>query len=198
VNKRQNNKAWFFLYTLLIGGTAAILSVVSDNIRYMIGHITLSHFFISYIAITFNSLPVWLLLAMAVGRIFGKSIKNAAVYGAIYTLATITLYYVIGTLYSGISLFSSGSEGSLYVLVSWYVASVLGGILGGVTGFVFKRKPYILLIFPVGVIFQLCINGTRAWIDAISIAQSTTYCLMLVISLWYFYILKWRKEKCSV
>ncbi|WP_394555554.1 hypothetical protein C1N61_29460 (plasmid) [Priestia aryabhattai] len=197
MKKTQNNKAWFLLYILLVGGTAATLSVISDNIRYMIGNIPPSKFFITYVAITFNSLPVWFLLAMGVGHLFGKSIKSAAVYGSIYTLTTITLYYVFGALYNGTSIFSVATDGSLCVLLTWYIASLLGGILGGVTGFIFKRKPYTLLIFSVGIIIQLYLNDIDDWVDTVVIAQNATYCVMLAASLRCFYIIDKKKENLN-
>ncbi|MFB8424903.1 hypothetical protein ACFC4S_23080 [Priestia megaterium] len=196
MHKKQKNKLWFILYALFLGGATAILSVISDNLQfiYLDGPITTPRFIISYLAIMFDSLPIWFLLAMITGRIFGKNIKSAATYSTIYTLIAITIYFVIGSSYSGgPNILALGLKSLAYVLITWYGASVLGGILGGITGFVFRSKPYVLLIFPAGVILQLCINGTRAWVDTIGIAQSTTYCLMLAISLWYFYILNKKK-----
>jgi len=196
VYKNHKNKLWFILYVIIIGGATAILSVISDNLQfiYLDGPITTSRFIVSYLAIMFNSLPIWFLLAMITGRIFGKNIKSAAIYSTIYTLTSITIYFVIGSSYSGgPNILALGLKSLAYVLITWYGASVLGGFLGGIIGFVFRSKPYVLLIFPAGVILQLCINGTHAWEDRLGIAQSITYCLMLVISLWYFYILNKKK-----
>ena len=77
----------------------------------------------------------------------------------------------------------------------WVGASVIGGFIGGAVGFLFKKTPNALLILLVGLILKLFVNGTFSWVNIVGIAQSVTFCLMIVSIVFYIVIMKRKKER---
>lgn len=196
-DKQESRESWrrFIIFTLLIGLIVGIFSVISDYLPDLSDGVTVLEFAISYLAIMINSLPVWFILAMLVGYIFAKDVKNAVFLGAIYTITAITFYFVVGSFYDDTPAhlrISFREQAAAYM--TWYVASTIGGILGGGVGFLLKKTPYALLSLLLGLILQLFVNGTNSWGDIVGIAQNVTYCLMIVSIIIYFGIKK-RKMK---
>lgn len=136
----ENGIDWkrFIIFTLILGLVVAYLSVVSDNLPYLGDGVTVLEFFISYPAVMINSLPMWFIYAMLVGYLFAKDIKGAAFLGTIYTLTAISFYFVISNFYTDVPIQLSFKE-KVEVFVSWYGASTVGGIFGGIVGFLFKK-----------------------------------------------------------
>jgi hypothetical protein len=83
----------------------------------------------------------------------------------------------------------------IYIFITWYGASVVGGIVGGIVGFLFIKKPVVLVTLPAGLLLQLFLNGTRGWSDILGMAQSVTYCLIIISVFIYFFRLKTIKNK---
>ena len=138
---------------------------------------------------------MWFILAMFVGYIFARNIKEAVILSAIYTLTAITFYFVIGYFYENISVSLSFIEW-VEMFVIWYGASVIGGILGGGIGFLLKKTPYVLLILLAGLILQLFVNGARSWGDIIGIGENVTYCL-LIVSIVIYLIVRRNERKTT-
>jgi len=151
---------------------------------------------VSYVAIMFNSLPGWFIMAMVVGYVFGTCTREAACFGSLYIVSSITMYFVIGHFYSdqpdGVVW---GLKDMMYIFITWYGASVIGGIVGGMVGFLFTKKPVVLVTLPAGLLLQLFLNGTRGWSDIVGMAQSITYCLIIISVFIYFFRLKTTKNK---
>lgn len=183
----------FIIFTLIVGLVVGVISVISDNLPNLADGVTVLEFVISYLAIMINSLPMWFILAMLVGYLFANNISKAALLGSIYTICAITFYFAIGHFYVEATVSLSFKEQAL-VYGIWGGASVIGGILGGITGFLFKRTPYALLILLVGLILQLFVNGTFSWGNVVGIAQSVTFCLMILSIVFYIVIVKRKKE----
>jgi hypothetical protein len=183
----------FIIFTLIVGLVVGVISVISDNLPNLADDVTVLEFIISYLAITINSLPMWFILAMLVGYLFANNISKAAILGSVYTICAITFYFAIGHFYIETTVSSSFKEQTL-VYTIWGGASAIGGILGGITGFFFKKTPYALLILLVGLILQLFVNGTFSWGNVVGIAQSVTFCLMIVSIVFYIVIVKRKKE----
>lgn len=194
--ENQEYRHWgrFFIFTGIIGFIVGFFSVISDNLPYLADDVTVLEFFISYLAVMINSLPMWFILAMVVGYIFARDIKEAVVLGAIYTIIAITFYFVLGYFYMDAPVPLSFKE-KVVVFANWYGASVVGGIFGGIVGHVLKKTSYALLILLVGLILQLFVNGMFSWGNIVGIAQSVTYCLMIVSIVVYIVIIKRRKER---
>ncbi|MDQ6600822.1 hypothetical protein [Bacillus salipaludis] len=190
-SKRHFNK--FITFTLIVGLIVAFFSVLSDNLPYLRDGSTVLELVISYLAVMINSLPMWFILAMLVGYIFARNIREAAIFGAIFTICTITFYFVIGDLYTDTEVPLSFKYQTT-VFVSWYGASAIGGIFGGITGLLIKKTPYVLLILLVGLLLQLVVNGIRSWGDFVGIAQNVTYCLMIISIVIYLGITKKMKK----
>jgi len=183
----------FLIFTGIVGSIVGFFSVISDNLPYLADGVTVLEFIISYLAITINSLPMWFILAMLVGYLFANNISKAALLGSIYTICAITFYFAIGHFYIDAAVSSSFKEQSL-VYVIWGGASAIGGILGGITGFLFKKTPYALLVLLVGLILQLFVNGTYSWGNVVGIAQNVTFCLIIISIVFYIVIVKRKKE----
>ncbi len=185
----------FIIFTLIVGGFVAIFSVISDHLS-SVNNMSVFKAIVSYVSIMFDSLPGWFIIAMFVGYAFGNSSKQAALFGSLYTVISITFYFIIGTLCSdepeGVAL---GLQDKLYIFITWYGASIIGGIIGGIVGFIFTKKPVTLLILPAGLLLQLLLNGTRGWSDIVGIAQSITYCLIILTVFIYFFRLRATKNK---
>jgi MFS family permease len=183
----------FIIFTLIVGLVVGVISVISDNLPNLADDVTVLEFIISYLAITINSLPMWFIIAMLVGYLFANNISKAAILGSVYTICAITFYFAIGHFYIETTVSSSFKEQTL-VYAIWGGASAIGGILGGITGFFLKKTPYALLILLVGLILQLFVNGTFSWGNVVGIAQSVTFCLMIVSIVFYIVIVKRKKE----
>lgn len=179
---KGNREYWrsFIIFTCIVGFIVGFFSVVSDDLPDLSNGATAFEFIISYLAIMINSLPMWFILAMFVGYIYAKDIKRAILLGAIYTITAITFYFVIGYFYQDVPVAVPFKE-QVVAYATWYGASAVGGILGGVVGFFMKKTSYALLPLAIGLIFQLFVNGKNSWNDVIGIAQNVTYCLMIGI-----------------
>jgi hypothetical protein len=184
----KRNKISFIVFTVMLGLIVGAFSVVSDNIPDLRDGVTISEFFVSYLAIMINSLPIWFILAMLVGYIFANDIKEAVFSGAIYTVTAITFYFLIGYFYELMPVQISFKE-QIIIYLTWYGASAIGGILGGVVGFFVKKSHFVLLILLLGLILQLVVNGTWSWNDIVGVSQNITYCIMIV-GIMLFVILK--------
>ena len=183
----------FLIFTGIVGSIVGFFSVISDNLPYLADGVTVLEFIISYLAITINSLPMWFILAMLVGYLFANNISKAALLGSIYTICAITFYFAIGHFYIDAAVSSSFKEQAL-VYAIWGGSSAIGGILGGITGFLFKKTPYALLVLLVGLILQLFVNGTYSWGNVVGIAQNVTFCLIIISIVFYIVIVKRKKE----
>ncbi|MCI0768465.1 hypothetical protein [Bacillus sp. TL12] len=192
----ENRIDWkrFIIFTLILGFVVAYLSVVSDNLPYLGDGVTVIKFFISYLAVMINSLPMWFIYAMLIGYLFAKDIKGAALLGTIYTLTAISFYFVISNFYTDVQIQLSFKE-MVIIFVSWYGGSTVGGIFGGIVGFLLKKTPYVLLILLSGLILQLFVNGTRSWGDMVGIAQNVTFILMILSIFVYLTLVKRLKKK---
>lgn len=181
----------FTIFTCTVGFIVGVLSVISDHLPYREEGLTVLELILSYLAVMINSLPVWFILAMLVGYIFANDIKGAALLGCIYTIVAITFYFLIGHFYT-----DSPVSGSFKVVVyaNWYGASAVGGILGGITGFLTKKTSNVLLILLAGLILQLFVYGIRSWGDTVGIAQNITFCLMIVCIVVYL-VVRRRRER---
>lgn len=179
--KQENRGIWgsFIIFTCIVGLIVGVFSVTSDNLPNLGDGVTVFEFIISYLAVMINSLPLWFILAMVVGYIFARDIKEAVILGAIYTITAISFYFVIGYFYEDAPVSLSFKEEAV-VYLTWYGASAIGGILGGIMGFLIRKTMYALLILLVGLILQLFVNGPNSWGDIVGIAQNVTYCLMIV------------------
>ncbi|MDM5291815.1 hypothetical protein QUF81_00690 [Peribacillus simplex] len=181
----------FVTFTFIVGLIVAIFSVISDNLPNLSDGATVLELIISYLAVMLNSFAIWFILAMLVGYIFARSIKEAALLGAIYTISAITFYYVIGHFYTDIPVSISISfKEQAFNFVKLCGMSAIGGISGGIVGFLIKKTPYALLILLAGLIFQLFVYGTSSWSDIVGIAQNVTFCLMIVSIFIYLVIVK--------
>ncbi|MFD0769019.1 hypothetical protein ACFQZ1_08940 [Bacillus sp. CGMCC 1.60114] len=185
----------FIIFTCIVGLIVGIFSVISDNIQYLDDGITVLEFVISYLAVMLNSLPVWFILAMLVGYIFAKDIKNAVLLGAIYTITAITFYFVIGHFYEDVSPITISFKEQAIAYMTWYVASTIGGILGGGVGFLIKKTPYALLSLLIGLILQLFVNGVNSWRGIVGISQNVTFCLMIVSIVIYLVVVRFKKTR---
>ncbi len=179
----------FILFTCIVGFIVGYFSVLSDNLPDVSEGVTYLKFFISYLAVMINSLPMWFILAMFVGYIFARDVQKAVLLGALYTITAITFYFVIGYFYQDVLVTISFQEQAV-AYATWYGASAIGGILGGVLGFFMKKTSYALLPLAVGLILQLFVNGKSSWSDVVGIAQNITYCLMIGSIVMYIVIVK--------
>ena len=182
----------YVIFTLIVGSIVGFISVISDNLPNLADGVTVLEFIISYLAITINSLPMWFILAMLVGYLFASNISKAALLGSIYTVCAITFYFAIGHFYIDAVVSSFKEQALVYAI--WGGASAIGGILGGMTGFLLKKTPYALLSLLVGLILQLFVNGRFSWGNVVGIAQNVTFCLTIVIIVFYIVIVKRKKE----
>jgi hypothetical protein len=164
MENQENRRHWgrFFIFTGIVGSIVGVFSVISDNLTYLADDVTALEIVISYLAVMINSLPMWFILAMLVGFIFARSIKEAVLLGAIYTTTAITFYFLIGYFYMDAAVPIS-LKAKAVVYANWYGASVIGGFIGGAVGILFKKTPYALLVLLVGLILQLFLNGTFSW-----------------------------------
>jgi hypothetical protein len=193
-NEYRGHWRKFVTFTFIVGLIVGFSSVISDNLPYLGDGVTVLEFVISYLTVMINSLPMWFIIAMLVGYIFARDIKEASLLGAIYTITAITFYFVIGYFYEDIPVTVSFKE-QVFIYVDWYGLSTVGGILGGVVGFLVKKTPYALLSLLVGLLFQLFVNGTSSWGDIVGIAQNITFILMIISIFVYLVIMKKMKEE---
>jgi len=193
-NNYTNLRHWvrFIIFTIILSLIVGFFSVVSDNLPYIDNSITVTQFLISYIAVMINSLPMWFIFTTIIGYIFGRTGKEAVLVGPVFTIFAISFYFLLGNFYLNAHITFTFKE-QISIFVIWYSASLAGGIIGGLTGYLVKTRPYILLIIPAGLILQLLINGTRSWNDIIGISQNITFCLMILFIL--FYLLMTRAKK---
>lgn len=185
----------FIVFTCIVGSIVGFLSVISDNLPYLGEGVKIPVLVISYLAVMFNSLPMWFIFAMFVGYIFARDVKESVLLGAIYTVTAITFYLVIGYFYADIPVSLSLKEWVVAVVIWHYGSSAVGGILAGWVGFLLKKTPYVLLIVLAGLILQLFLNGTRSWSDIVGIGENVTYCLMIVSIVIYIVIVRRNERK---
>ncbi|WP_397538276.1 hypothetical protein [Rummeliibacillus pycnus] len=194
-NKEVTRKP-FIIFTCIVSVSVAIFSVVSDNLFFINEDISIFKFVISYLAIMINSLPIWFMIAMFIGYRFANNLKEAVLFGMVYTLIAISFYLVIGHFYENTpDNISIPVIQQLMNYVGWFGASALGGLFGGAVGFLVKKSYYTLLILLVGLILQLLVNGKDSWNDIIGIAQNCTFCLIIVGIIFYLFYKKPEKLK---
>lgn len=192
-NKQENTGHWkrFIIFTCIVGLSVGIFSVISDYLPDINEEASVFELVISYLAVMINSLPMWFIIAMLVGYIFARNIKEAVLLGAIYTIIAITFYILIGYFYEPVPLTFMEWLG---LFVIYYGASTIGGVLGGGIGFLFKRSPYVLLILLAGLILQLFKNGTRSWGNIVGIGENVTYSLLIISIIIYLITLRRNKR----
>ena len=182
LSDKDKQKVWvkFIIFMVVVGGIVAAFSVMSDHLP-PVTSMTTPELIVSYVAIMLNSLPGWFIMAMVVGYVFGTSTRQAACFGSLYIVSSITMYFVIGHFYSDQpDSVVWGLKDMIYIFITWYGASVIGGMVGGMVGFLFTKKPVVLVTLPAGLLLQLFLNGTRGWSDIVGMAQSITYCLIII------------------
>ncbi|OIK13390.1 hypothetical protein BIV59_06225 [Bacillus sp. MUM 13] len=189
----EGNWKRFIIYTLVVGLIVGMFSVISDNLPDLSDGVTVPEFIISYLAVMINSLPFWFIFAMFVGVIFGRGMKESILFATIYTITAISLYFVVSNFYEDVPVKVSFNEKVITYAV-WYGSSILGGIIGGISGFLIKKTPFILLIIPLGLILQLFLNGKSSWSDIVGIAQNVTYCLIIISIVIYLGIVKKKRK----
>lgn len=199
LKKKEYRGNWkrFIIFTLVVGIIVGSFSVISDHLSGLSDGVTVLEFIISYLAVMINSLPIWFILAMLVGFIFASNIKDATILGSIFTISTITFYFVIGHFYTDSSISVSFKEQAV-AYATWYGASAIGGIFGGIVGYLIKKTPYALLILLFGLFLQLFVNGESGWSDIVGIAQNVTYCLMIVSIFIYLGIVKKKVKEDNI
>ncbi|TLS36506.1 hypothetical protein [Pseudalkalibacillus caeni] len=179
VRKYSGNWKSFSVFTLVVSLIVGYFSVLSDNLPYMGNGVTVSEFIVSYFAVMINSLPMWFIYAMVAGGLFGRNLKQGVIFGTVYTVFAISVYFVM----SNILIISEGTvvgETQISTYMIWFAASLVGGSVGGGVGFLVKRNAFALLVVPAGLLLQLFINGPPSWRDIVGIAQNVTYCVMIV------------------
>jgi len=181
----------FILYTLLVGTAVAYFSVVSDNVPYVKDDFAIWHWVYYYLAMMINSLPVWFLIAMLTGRLFGKRPLASAAYGMVYTIYAITLYMFWGQLTTEQSHVSYTLSELLSILFSWYGTSLAGGIIGGFFGYYSRRSNWVWLPVMAGLLLQLWLYGIHSWQNPLGMAQNSTLVFMILFLIVYVY----RKRK---
>lgn len=181
----------FIKFTLIIGFVVGLFSVKSDYLPYFGEGAKVPAFeiILSYLAVMINSLPMWFIVAMIVGYLFGRNVKEGMFLGAIYTVIAITFYFVIGSFYND-TLRQVSLKEQIGTLVIWYGASIAGGCIGGGAGFLFKKTSYVLLVLLFGLIIQLFVNGAGSWNNIVGIAQNITFYLMLVCIVYFLIAMK--------
>jgi len=191
--KQENTGHWkrFIIFTCIVGSIFGVFSVISDYLPNIGEGASVFELVISYLAVMINSLPMWFIIAMFVGYIFARNIKEAVLLGAIYIIIAITFYIVIGYFYEPDPL--SFMEW-LELFVIYYGASTIGGVLGGGIGFLLKRSPYVLLTLLAGLILQLLENGTSSWGDIVGVGENVTYCLLIISIIIYLITLRRNKK----
>lgn len=121
---------------------------------------------------------------MIVGYKFAENLKEAALLACLSVICVITFYLVIGSFFEDHAFTSSLLE-KLKNLGSWYAPSILGGIVGGATGYLTKRNRYTLSLLGAVLLFQLLINGSWSWGNSVGLATNLTFCVMLLITTVY-------------
>lgn len=194
--KYKINWKRFIVFSLVIGFVVGLFSVKSDYLTYFgeSGKISVFDIVLSYLAVMINSLPMWFIVAMIVGYLFGKNVRGGIMLGAIYTVIAVTFYFVIGSFYDDALIQVSFKE-QIGTFASWYGASVIGGCIGGGVGFLFKKTPYVLLILIFGLIIQLIVNGTGSWNNIVGVAQNVTFSLLIVCIVYFLITAKMRKQR---
>ncbi|ANC77522.1 hypothetical protein ABE65_012225 [Fictibacillus phosphorivorans] len=188
-DKQNNAKRWksFILFSVVVGLIVGFFSVVSDHSPYFGegSNVSATETIMSYLASMINSLPIWFIIAMIVGYLYGRNLKEGILFGAIYTTIAITFYFILGSIYEKTTIALSSKE-IITVFITWYGASIIGGCIGGAAGFLVKKTPYVLLVLPLGLTLQLYLHGLRSWSNVVGIAQNLTFCMMIVVSLLLF------------
>ncbi|WP_175615410.1 hypothetical protein [Piscibacillus halophilus] len=190
----QSNWKIFSLFTIIIGLMVGVFSVKSDHLLYVgeDGTLSIVEMVIAYISVMINSLPVWFIASMVVGYLFGNNIKEGMLKGAIYTVTAITFYFLIGHYFID-SLIQVSIFHQIKVYLIWYGASIIGGCLGGGTGYLYRKSPNVLFIVLLGLILQLFVNGASSWNNMIGTAQNITFCLMTIGIVVYLVIVNRKK-----
>lgn len=188
-DKQNNAKRWksFILFSVVVGLIVGFFSVVSDHSPYFGegSNVSATETIMSYLASMINSLPMWFIIAMIVGYLYGSNLIEGILFGAIYTTIAITFYFILGSIYEETTMALSSKE-IITVFITWYGASIIGGCIGGAAGFLVKKTPYVLLVLPLGLTLQLYLHGLRSWSNVVGIAQNLTFCMMIILSLWLF------------
>ncbi|WP_347553184.1 hypothetical protein ABFG93_21705 (plasmid) [Pseudalkalibacillus hwajinpoensis] len=199
-NNQEFKGHWqrFIIFSLSIGLIVGFFSVISDYIPSIGEKIMILEIAISYLAVMINSLPVWFILAMIIGYKFGRNIKEALLFGALYTIIAITFYFLFGYIYEsfiyeGVIPVSTSFKDQLKVYAEWYGASTVGGLVGGTLGYLFKKNRFVLLFLVLGIILQLFVNGARSWDNPVGFAQNMSFCLM-IISIFIYLVIVMKKN----
>lgn len=163
----------YIIFTLTVGTIMGFLSMVSDRLPY-IEDPTFYNTLLRFIAQFMNDTVMWLGLSILVGYLFCRSKKQAALAGAGFAMFSIITYFVL------ISLFPEqevpariAAETNMFATIAeWLLAAAVGGLIGGLIGFISKKHPSILFIFVLFIIARLIMQGSLAWSSVASIAQS--------------------------
>ncbi|WP_258309235.1 hypothetical protein [Cytobacillus oceanisediminis] len=188
--KYTNTRSSLIKFMLIVGLIVAVFSVISDNLPYLGDGVTILEFIISYLDIMINSLPMWFILALLVGYLFAKDMKEAAFLGSIYTIASITFYF-----FYKVDTIPLPFKEQAIIYAIWFGTSAIGGILGGSLGFLSKKSKYALLILLGGLVFQLLVNGKDSWGDIVGISQNLTYCLVILVISLYLVIFAFKRNR---
>ncbi|MBA2174840.1 hypothetical protein H0266_08040 [Halobacillus locisalis] len=172
------------IYTCTIGLLMSVFSVASDHLPYVGEEVSFVQSIIMYLAVLINSLSFWFIYSMIVGYKFAENLKEAALFACLSVICSITFYLVIGSFYEDHAFTSSLLE-KLKNFGSWYAPSIVGGIAGGTTGYLTKRNRYTLSLLGAVLLFQLLINGSTSWGNAVGLATNLTFCAVLLITTAY-------------
>lgn len=139
---------------VLIGAVFGIGSFMSDTAAY---DPAITPYSIIWAVVTIvNHITVWLLAAVLIGRYIAVVVRQAVVFGAVFGLTAMALYYVLSALTGNFIL-------ELEVLVLVIVAGI-GGAGAALWGHYGKRHPELMLvsIVPLAVVLWLRLSGEGA------------------------------------
>ncbi len=141
-----------------------------------------------------NGFVVWFAVPFMLGYLFCRSWKQSAVAGGGFMAVAILSYFVHSSVKpTGMDLEVSTMSMMSTLLESLAIA-VVGGVVGGVTGFLALKRPSILLVLVLVVIAELARRGAFSWRSYISAGENVVF-IIGAIGIVVYMIIAARKRR---
>lgn len=159
---------------LALGAVVGIASSVTDSVPYY-GAVDLTPLGAATQLVTgvVNSFVVWFGVPFMLGHLLCRSWKQSAVAGGGFMVAAILSYFAHGSLNAAGP--DVGAVSVMSTLLEWLTIAVVGGMIGGVAGFLARSRPSVLLVLALVTIAELARRGNFSWQSPISAGENIVF-----------------------
>lgn len=187
-------KSRVILYAFLMGAGAILLgfiSAISDNV-YSSNTVSGTRWLFYAFAGVVNDFAVWLAFASAVAWRYGDRLWKSVAYAVLFSVGAIVSYLVWSPILSaGNYMVDSWPAYSV-----WGTLAVIGGVVGGSSGYFARRWPIALLPILMLALYRV-LAEPLAWTSTLGATHHIALILLAAAILVYWVVITVRYAFCA-